>query len=168
MEVSVVSDFTQQFLAHITSNFFWSWVGSREQTRTEIRRMHWRAPKQVPNLSSHLRNGTSLDFADECANYLHVFICVTCRGMAWTFTVFNHVWITSASQKTAFSSWHCHLKPFCYLHVFPIFFPSQKQILRRMRRSSQSATGKSHIAINTHKNKHPLRSNTESYGCKTP
>ena len=99
MEVSVVSDFIQQFLAHITSNFFWSSMGSREQTRMEIRRMRWHAPKEEPNLSSRVRNDTSPDFADECANYLHGFISQTYRGTTWTFTVFNLRFSTSESRK---------------------------------------------------------------------
>jgi hypothetical protein len=46
-------------------------------------------------------------------------------------------------------------------------FPCLKQTLTQMRFSFKSTKRKSKITLNTHKNKHPLRSSTESYGCKT-
>jgi len=40
------------------------------------------------------------------------------------------------------------------------------QNIVQMHYSFESATGKSHLTLKTHKNKHPLRSSSEGYSCK--
>jgi len=147
-------------------------MGSRKQTRMEIRRMRWHAPKEVPNLSSHLRKAlrwTSLTNVQTISTFPSVWPVEvrpeSSQSSTYVSPRLNHV---SYSEVCVLLMAVPPKAVFVHKCVSNTFFPSQKQILRRMRRSFQSATGKSRIAINTHKNKHPLRINTESYGCKTP
>ena len=180
MKVSVVNDCIQQFLAYTTRTFFdrrWAaesklerrsaacWIPTSElagmlykrhlncqsPTKWHIVELRWRMCEISPRFL-HLCN---LQRYDPKVQSLQ--------------PTFLHVWITEVTQMSAFYSWHCHLKPFWYFQrVSDAVSPSMKQILKRMRRSFKSAVGKSRIAINTHKYKHPLRNNTEGYGCRTP
>jgi len=68
------------------------------------------------------------------------------------------------SQKSLFSLWHCHLKPFGHFMGYDAVFPSVKQNLMEMH---GSAIEKLQITYNMHNNNHQLRNNTEGYGCKT-
>jgi hypothetical protein len=144
---------------------------SCEQSRKETRSTRWHAPKEAPNLSPHLRNNTSSDFADEYANFMFSSVwpveVQTERSQSSTDVSprLNHesfsavrVPLTALSPKAIFE----------FKCVSDAVFPSLKQILRWMRHSFKSATGKIAYRNNTHKTKHPLRTNTEGYGCRTP
>jgi hypothetical protein len=124
--------------------------------------------------TSNPRNGVSSVFVEEYANISYVFVCASFRWTTWTLRIFHRSFPTFVSREPLKSS--CsphgivtesseHFMPFrcnfpeseAKFHTNALFFQIKPFAYNRKLR----------IALNTHKNKHSLRSNTKGYGGKT-
>jgi hypothetical protein len=69
------------------------------------------------------QNGSSWIFIDEFTNFLHVYVCATCRWMAWMLTIINQsfqMFELRKPLKNLLFPWHCHQQLFWVFHAFPM------------------------------------------------